>query len=101
MVLSVGDAKLDEAIVCYALDYASLVRIDGGVDQITAQPSKPRQGVVLGGGEPAVTDHVHDQNCRNLPGFGHGSSLDATEASTKHDQRRMSSMGGSPSANDR
>jgi hypothetical protein len=59
MVLSVDDAKLDDAVVCSALNYAPLVRIAGGVDQIAAQPSKPRQGAVLvGAGGPAVADQA-------------------------------------------
>jgi hypothetical protein len=42
MVLCVDDAKFDAAFVCCALDYTSLVRLDGVVDQIAAQPSTPR-----------------------------------------------------------
>ena len=46
---------------------------DGRVDQIAAQRPQPRQGAILvGAGEPAVTDDIRDQDRRNFPGFRHG-----------------------------
>jgi hypothetical protein len=39
---------------------------DGGVDQIAAQPPKPGQRAALvGASEPAVADHVGDQDRSN------------------------------------
>src|SRR5271165_6696145 len=55
-------AELDKAAVARALDDASVMRGDGGVDQIAAQPPKPRQGAVyVRAGEPAVADDVGDK----------------------------------------
>jgi hypothetical protein len=87
-------AKLDKNAVAGALDDAPVMQGDGRIEQIAAQRSEsPQNAILVGSREPAVTDHVRDQNCRNLPGFGHGTSLGATEASTKPDQKRMSSLG--------
>ena len=69
-------AELDEAAVAGALDDAPVMRGDGGVDQIAAQPPKPRQGAILvRAGEAAVADHIRDQDCRNFPGLAHGGPL--------------------------
>ena len=66
-------AELNEAAVAGALDDASVMRGDGGIDQIAAQPPQPRQGAILvRAREPAVADDVRDQDRSNLPGFGHG-----------------------------
>jgi hypothetical protein len=56
-------AEFDEAAVAGALDDAPVVRGDGGIDQIAAQPPEPRQGAVLvGAREPAVADDVGHQD---------------------------------------
>ena len=56
-------AELDNAAVAGALDDAPVMGGDGGVDQIAAQPPKPRQGAVLvRAGEPTVADDVGDQD---------------------------------------
>ena len=66
-------AELDEAAVAGALDDAPVMRGDGGIDQIAAQPPQPRQRAILvRAGEPAVADDVRDQDRRDLPGFAHG-----------------------------
>ena len=49
------------------------VRVDGWIDQITAQPSKPRQRAILvRSREPAVADDICDQNRRDFPDSRHG-----------------------------
>ena len=66
-------AKLDEDSVAGALDDAPVMRGDGGIDQVAAQPPQPRERAILvRAREPAVADDVGDQDRRNLSGFGHG-----------------------------
>ena len=66
-------AKLDEAAVAGALDDAPMMRGDGGIDQIAAQPPQPRQRAILvRAREPAVADDVRDQNRRDFARFPHG-----------------------------
>ena len=77
-------AKLDEAAVAGALDDAPVMGGDGGVDQIAAQPPKPRQRAILvRAGEPAVADHVRDQDRRDFAGFGHGAPSRVMQNSTR------------------
>ena len=58
-------AELDDAAVAGALDDAAMVHGDRGVDQIAAQRPQPRQGsIFVRAGEPAVADHVGDQDRR-------------------------------------
>ena len=65
-------AKLDKRAVPSSLDDAAVVRGDGGVDQVAAQPPEARKGAVLVGvGETAVTDNISGQDGSDLPGFGH------------------------------
>ena len=66
-------AKLDEASVAGALDDATVMHGDGGIDQIAAQRPEPRQNAILvRAREPAVADHVGDQDCRDFPGLADG-----------------------------
>ena len=68
-------AELNEAAVAGAFDDTPAMRVDG---QIAAQPPEPRQGAILvGAGEPAVADHIGDQDCRNFPGLAHSSGSPA------------------------
>ena len=64
----VDDAtELDETAIASALDYAAMMRGDGGVDQIAAQPPQPdRYEPRLRCGEPAVADNIGDQDRNNL-----------------------------------
>ena len=65
-------AELDEAAVAGALDDAPVMHGDGRIDQIAAQRPQPRQRAILvRAGEPAVADHVGDQDRREFPGFRH------------------------------
>ena len=60
------------------------MRVDGGIDQTVAQPSKPRQrAIVVRSREPAVADDVCDQNRRDFPGSRHGGHSGVKQASTK------------------
>ena len=77
-------AELDEAAVAGALDDAPVMRGDGGVDQVAAQAPEARQRAILvRAGEPAVADHVGDEDRCNLPGLAHGRSSAGCEPSTK------------------
>ena len=65
-------AELDEAAVAGALDDAPVMRGDGGIDQIAAQPPQPRQSAILvRAGEPAVADDIRDQDRSDFPRFRH------------------------------
>jgi hypothetical protein len=65
-------AELDNRAVAGALYDAAMMGGDGGVNQITAEPTKARESALfIRTGESAVTDHVGDQDCRELPGLGH------------------------------
>ena len=65
-------AKLDEAAVPGTLDDASVMGVNGGVDQIAAQPPKPRQrAIFVRPGEPTVADDIRDQNRRDLASPDH------------------------------
>jgi hypothetical protein len=66
-------AELDEVAIAGALNDPPMMRGDGGVDQIAAQPPQPRQGTILvRAREPAVTDDIRDQNRRDFSGSRHG-----------------------------
>ena len=65
-------AELDESSVAGALDDAPVMHGDGRIDQIAAQRPQPRQGAILvRAGEPAVADHIRDQDRRNFSGLAH------------------------------
>ena len=60
-------AELDESSVAGALDHATVMHGDGGIDQIAAQRPQPRQDAILvRAGEPAVADDVGRQDRRKL-----------------------------------
>ena len=74
-------AELDDAAVAGALDDAAMVHGDGGIDQIAAQRPEPRQGAILvRARQPAVADHVGDQNRRDFPGLHHSGPSKITGA---------------------
>src|SRR5271168_4092792 len=65
-------AEFDEASVACALDHAPVMRGNSRVDQVAAQPSKPRQrAVFVRPGEQAVADHIRDEDRSDLPGLAH------------------------------
>ena len=54
-------AEFDEAAVAGAFDDAPMMGSDGGIDQIAAQPTQPRQRAILvRSREPAVADDIRD-----------------------------------------
>ena len=56
-------AELDNRAVAGALDDAAVMRGDGGVDEVAAEPPQARKGAILvGAGEPAITDDVGHQD---------------------------------------
>ena len=82
-------AKLDEAAVARALDDAPVMRGDGGIDQVAAEPPEPRQGAILvRARQPAVADHVRNQDRSNLPDFGHGAPSRVMQNTTETGQSR-------------
>ena len=82
-------AELDEAAVAGALDDAPVMRGDGGIDEIAAQPPQPRQRAILvRAREPAVADDIGDQDRREFPGFGHGAPSGVMQNSTKAGRSR-------------
>ena len=59
--------------VAGALDDAPMMSGDGGINQIAAQRPQSRQGSILvRAREPAVADHIGDQDRCNFPGLAHG-----------------------------
>ena len=87
-------AELDEAAVAGALDDAPVMGGDGGIDQVAAQPPEPRQRAILvRAGEPAVADHVGDQDRRDLPGLAHPSGTPALRMSSISRSRRFKKSG--------
>ena len=76
-------AKLDDGSIAGALDDAPVMHGDGGIDQVAAQRAKPRQSAILvRSGEPAVADHVRDQDRRDSAD-GHVVRLDDPMATTR------------------
>jgi len=58
--------------------------VDRGIDQIAAQRAEPRKGSILvGAREPAVADHIGDQDRSDLAGLGHGAPSRVTQDSTR------------------
>ena len=85
-------AKLDEAAVAGALDDAPVMRGDGGIDQIAAQRPEPcERALFVRAREPAVADHVRDQDRSDLASFGHGAPSRVMQNSTNAGVRRRAS----------
>ena len=69
-------AELDDAAVAGALDDAATMHGDCGIDQIAAQRAQSRQGsIFVRARQPAIADHIRDQDRRNFPGLAHGAPL--------------------------
>ena len=52
------------------------MRGDGGIEQIAPQPAQPSQcPILVGTGKLAVADNICCQNCGQLSGLRHGSTL--------------------------
>ena len=65
-------AELDQRAIAGALDDAPVMHGDGRVEEVAAQSPEPRERALLvGAGEPAVTDNVRDQDRRDLSRFRH------------------------------
>ena len=77
-------AKLDEAAVAGSFDEAPVMRVDGRVDQIAAQPTEPRQrAILIRSRQPAVANDIRDQNRRDLPRSRHSGPSGVVQDSTK------------------
>jgi hypothetical protein len=65
-------SKLDDASVTGALDDATSMGGDGGVDHVATDAPKTRQRPLLvGSDEPAVAHDIRNQNRRELPVLAH------------------------------
>ncbi len=65
-------AKLDNASIAGAFHDTPVMSGDGGVDEVAAQTAQARKGPILvGAGEPAVSDDIRNQDRRELAGFAH------------------------------
>ena len=73
-------AELDDDPVAGALDDAAMMGGYCRVDEVAAETPKARKRPVLvGAGEPAVTDDIRDQNRRKLSRLGHCAALRQAE----------------------
>jgi hypothetical protein len=69
-------SELDENAVSSPLNDAAVMRRDGGIEQIAPQPAQPRKRPLLvGTGKLAVPGHICCQNCGQLSGLRHCSTL--------------------------
>ena len=69
-------AELDDRAVAGALDDAAVMSGDGGVDDVAAEAPQARERAILvRAGEPAVADHIGDQDCRKFAGLAHRACL--------------------------
>ena len=76
-------AELYEDAVTGPLDYAPVMRCDGGIDQIASQSAQSRKGAILiGASKPAVSDHIRRKNGCEFPGLCHGSPFTTRQTST-------------------
>ena len=67
-------AELDDRAVASALDHASVVYGDDGVDQVAAERPEPRKrAVFVRPGEPAIAGDVGHQNRREFARLRHWS----------------------------
>src|SRR6516162_8468433 len=66
-------AKLHKDAVAGTLHDATVVQCDGGLDQVAPQRPQPRKCLIfVRTGEPAVTDYVGGQDCRDFSALRHG-----------------------------
>ncbi len=73
-------AEFDERPVARALEHAAVLAGDGGVDEVGAQRTQPRERAILvGARHPAEADDVGGQDRRDFPGLGHVSPDDPRE----------------------
>src|ERR1700733_2319224 len=65
-------AELTNEPVARSLDDAPMMRSDRRINQIAAQRPQPRQrSLLVGPGEPAITDDIGDQDRSDLPRLHH------------------------------
>ena len=63
-------AKLDDAAVAGAFDDTAMMSGDGWIDEVAAEPPQARKGPILvGAGEPAITDDIRNQDRGELSGL--------------------------------
>ena len=65
-------AKLDNASIAGAFHDTAVIGGDGRVHEVAAQTPQARKGPILvGAGEPAITDDIRNQDRRELSGLAH------------------------------
>ena len=65
-------AKLDDRAVAGSLDDGAVMERDGRVNEVAAKRPQARKGPILvGAGEPAVSDDIRNRDRRELPGLAH------------------------------
>ena len=65
-------AKLDDASVAGAFHDAAVMGGDGWIDEVAAKPPQARKGPILvGAGEPAITNDIRNQDRCELSGLAH------------------------------
>ncbi len=63
-------AELDDAAVAGAFDDPAVMNGDCGINQIAAQRAQSRQGsIFVRASQPAITDHIRDQESPQFSGF--------------------------------
>ena len=81
--------EFDEAAIPGALDDSPMMRVDGGIDEIAAQPPEPRQrAVFVSARKTAVANDIRDQDRRYFAGPAHGAPSGPRQHSTKTGRSR-------------
>ena len=71
-------AELHYRAVASTLDDATVMNSDCRVGQVAPERPEPRQRAILvRAGEPAVADHIGDQDCRKFAGLTHRAPLES------------------------
>ena len=73
-------AELHDAAVAGSLDDAAVMRRDCWIDEVASEAPKSRERAVLvRAGEPAVADHIGDEDCRKFAGLAHRVPLEVAK----------------------
>jgi hypothetical protein len=76
----------------HRIDHAALALDgDGRIDEIAAERPQARQNpLLIGAGEPAVTDDIGNQDPCDFPGFARGAPLGCHQTSNKSEPAETS-----------
>ena len=71
-------AELDDRAVAGAFYDTAVMSCDGWIDEVAAEPPQARKcPILVGAGEPAITDDIRNQDRRELSGLAHCAPLGA------------------------